>query len=787
MDVVVDKDACSIPDVAGIEQIEENVTPTASPSKSGKNSCSEQNVNSHEATSDLLQTESAGRKKRRTRRGKKSSSKGPNGNANQEGGEGISKELPAQNSQDNIVSYPFLPDNLDVIVKTIAKLNTNNIVDGSSTESPHQVATTSNCTTPIKKTKKKKNKKNYYALGSNQRRSKKNKNNADTSIENMTFEEYILPTEATEGIQKKFLISGNIRINPKCYTEAYINAPDKGQDILIMGMRDRNRALEGDEVLIFLNPSSQWKVNGSNRQRTGKVVFIKDKIHPRVAVGFLRPFNSDWGLFSPRDARIPRIRIPMSKCPENFLEKADQYKSTMFLARIDDWQDVKYAVGKECIFTIDPLTARDLDDAVSCKRLENGNFLVGVHISDVSFFLKEGTPLDHAVSNRATSTYLVASVQHMLPKEMCLLCSLLPGEDKLAFSVFWEMTPEAEIIRHYFTRSVINSCTQLAYEHAQAMLENPSKDWKADELPKIFGNYSPTELSCVVNQLNTLAVVMRGKRFSGGALRIDQPKLVFSLDPGSGYPISFTMHEQRESNRMIEEFMLLANMTVAAQLNTDFPDLAFLRCHPPPHAYVIDKLRESLEHLGIFLDVSSAGGLQNSMWRYGGSDFVSKARMMVLNNLCAKPMARAKIAATCNKQKYLAKRAGEKSIELYLSIYIAMHGPMCEVAVVMDIKDVSFDVIICKMGLVQRIYTNNMSKQANVLHKKEGDRMIAQEIHWKPTEESPCIIVQRVEMFSIVEVKITSNPITFKIESYLRRPSVAGGTLPYLGCEESCQ
>jgi exoribonuclease R len=91
--------------------------------------------------------------------------------------------------------------------------------------------------------------------------------------------------------------------------------------------------------------------------------------------------------------------------------------------------------------------------------------------------------------------------------------------------------------------------------------------------------------------------------------------------------------------RLIEEFMLLANMTVAKQITTDFPELAFLRCHPTPHKYVLEELQKSLEQRGVFLDIKSAGGLQASLWRYAGDDFVSQARMLVLNNLCAKPMA----------------------------------------------------------------------------------------------------------------------------------------------------
>lgn len=106
--------------------------------------------------------------------------------------------------------------------------------------------------------------------------------------------------------------------------------------------------------------------------------------------------------------------------------------------------NVKYYFRKETIFSIDPETARDLDDAVSIKKISSNKYEVGVHISDVSYFLQEGTPLDEKVSERATTIYMVDRVNHMLPIQLCMLCSLLPGEDKFAFSVIWEMTEEGE-------------------------------------------------------------------------------------------------------------------------------------------------------------------------------------------------------------------------------------------------------------------------------------------------------------------------------------------------------
>lgn len=338
-------------------------------------------------------------------------------------------------------------------------------------------------------------------------------------------------------------------------------------------------------------------------------------------------------MFTPRDKRIPKMKIPKISWPSGFQSDPKLYSDILFLAKISDWKEVKYALGtlvenlgmngdlkveslailrefcldptpfpdtmkqflpktcdipakefeyredfrKECVFTIDPLTARDLDDAVSCKELPNGNFEVGVHISDASFFLKEDTMLDEMVKSKATTIYMVDSVYHMLPVELCLHCSLLPGQDKLSFSVIWELSPDGEIVNQRITRSVINSCVQLAYEHAQMMIDEPEKKFEEDELPKIHNGFKGEDLSKVVNSLQKIAVCLREKRRQNGSLKIDQVKIGFSLDPATGEPKEFWIHEQKAANRLIEEFMLLANQSVARFINDELPDLAFLR------------------------------------------------------------------------------------------------------------------------------------------------------------------------------------------------------------------
>ncbi|KYB25799.1 DIS3-like exonuclease 2 [Tribolium castaneum] len=639
--------------------------------------------------------------------------------------------------------------------------------------------------------------------------------------ERVFFPEYLSEAEVESGLETRELMKGYIRINPKNAKESYVGNEDVSKtDYMITSVLDRNRAFDGDEVVLRL------KTETEDKKKTMEVVYITKKIHPRTAVGFLAPIekNKEYALFTPRDKRIPKIKIPRISWPSGFQSKPQLYQDILFIVKITDWKDVKYAIGtitenlglsgdlkieslailrefcldptpfgddirpflpkstkistsdlknredlrKECVFTIDPITARDLDDALSCKELPNGNYEVGVHISDASFFLPENTRLDEIVKSKATTIYMVDSVYHMLPVELCFHCSLLPGEDKLAFSVFWELTPTGDIVDFRIKRSVINSCVQLAYEHAQVMIDDPDRKFERDELPEIYNGFNAHDLSKRVNDLQRIAVCLREKRRQNGSLKINQIKIGFVLDPATGEPKEFYICENKPAHRLIEEFMLLANMTVAKWINEAYPDLAFLRLHEAPKPTMMTELQKSLETLGLHIDISTSGGIQASLNKYISEDDFGKARMIVLNHLLAKPMKRARyfcagaleeeldyshyalsipiythftspirryadimvhrllaaslnyrekptwapeevatIAETCNRQKYHAKRAGEASSDLFLAHFVEKNQPVIENAVVVDAKERSIDVIVIRTGSVVRIYTNN--------------------------------------------------------------------------------
>ncbi|KAH8302496.1 hypothetical protein KR044_007500, partial [Drosophila immigrans] len=297
---------------------------------------------------------------------------------------------------------------------------------------------------------------------------------------------------------------------------------------------------------------------------------------------------------------------------------------------------------KRCVFTIDPLTARDLDDALSIEQLAEHEFEVGVHISDVAHYLQENSELDNIVKERSTSIYLANEVIHMLPQPLCFRCSLLPGEDKFSFSVFWRMDSNGkQLAPPRFTRSVINSCTQFAYEHAQKIIDNPQENFTADDFPNILNGFAVNDVVQRVAWLNGIARNMRKQRFDNGALTINNAKVRFTLDPQSGEPIGFEVEKLREANHMIEEYMLMANQAVARFIHDAYPNIAVLRNHPPPLTKSLKSLREKLLAQGLELNYGSSKALQESMQRLCREAADPVAMSACLSQLLMKPMARA--------------------------------------------------------------------------------------------------------------------------------------------------
>lgn len=360
-----------------------------------------------------------------------------------------------------------------------------------------------------------------------------------------------------------------------------------------------------------INLPTEYHKNSKLYEKTLFYAKIVNWTDPAYAEGvILEQLGTDSELEAQNAALLLEQNINIKEIPEAAMNdiKLDE---TIPQSEITNREDIR----NDCVFTIDPKTAKDLDDALSLKELPNGNIEIGVHIADVTYYLPEETYLDKLVGEKATSTYLVNRVYHMLPTTLCLHCSLLPGKDSLAFSVFWEFSKSGEIIEHRFARTVIRSCVQLAYEHAQSMIEAPDKVFTEDELPSIVNGYNSETISNIVNTLQKFAVKLRAKRFIDGALRIDQPKLSFNLEPLDLTPTNIFIYELKDAHRLIEEFMLLANRTVAQKILDDFPDIAFLRNHGSPFQRVLKETQKTLKKYEIDLNIDTGADIQSSLWK----------------------------------------------------------------------------------------------------------------------------------------------------------------------------
>lgn len=234
-----------------------------------------------------------------------------------------------------------------------------------------------------------------------------------------------------------------------------------------------------------------------------------------------------------------------TRFPEAVEKEADNIPYEISAAEIKKRKDFR----KTTTFTIDPVDAKDFDDALSIKKLANGNYEIGVHIADVSYYLKEDSEMEKEAFNRATSVYLVDRVIPMLPEKLSNhVCSLRPHEDKLCYSAVFEMNDKAEVLSEWFGRTVIHSQRRFTYEEAQEIIETGKGDLKDEIL--LF---------------DRLAKILRKQRMTQGAVSFEKSEVKFKLDK-DGNPVGVYTKEAKDSNKLIEEFMLLANRKVAERI-----------------------------------------------------------------------------------------------------------------------------------------------------------------------------------------------------------------------------
>jgi len=271
-------------------------------------------------------------------------------------------------------------------------------------------------------------------------------------------------------------------------------------------------------------------------------------------------------------------------------------------------------------FTIDPKDAKDFDDALSFKVLEDDTYEIGIHIADVSHYLIPGTVLDDEAFDRATSVYLVDRVVPMLPEVLSNnACSLRPNEEKFTFSAVFKMNKKAEVVDKWFGRTVTYSDARFAYEEAQHVIE--SESLKENELITIPSDISITgksykvknEISEAILKLNELAKILRKKRMKQGAISFDKVEVKFHLNEENN-PEGVYFKESKDANKLIEEFMLLANRSVAEFIGKQNPTKTFIyRVHDEPDDEKIAALQNIIRQFGYKIDTRDRKTTSNSL------------------------------------------------------------------------------------------------------------------------------------------------------------------------------
>ena len=375
-------------------------------------------------------------------------------------------------------------------------------------------------------------------------------------------------------------------------------------------------AEDGDKVLVSLEdwPEKSDSPNGKVLKVLGKPGEHNTEIHSILA---------EYGL--------------PYEFPHEVEEFANNIDTTINAEEIAKRRDMR----KDLTFTIDPKDAKDFDDALSFKVLENGLYEIGIHIADVSHYLKEGTVLDDEAYERATSVYLVDRVVPMLPEILSNnACSLRPHEEKFTFSAVFQLNDKAEIKNEWFGRTVTYSDARFAYEEAQAIIESKTNDIPAEV--SLTGEAYKADQAIVdaVLKLDELAKIMRNKRMSSGAISFDKVEVKFDLDEDKN-PVGVFFKTTKDANKLIEEFMLLANKKVSEFVGKQKPEKTFVyRVHDEPDESKLMALQGVVSKFGHKLNFKDKKSISSSLNKLL-SDVSGKKEQNLVDTLAIRTMSKA--------------------------------------------------------------------------------------------------------------------------------------------------
>jgi len=431
--------------------------------------------------------------------------------------------------------------------------------------------------------------------------------NLNTSLDGDIVEVELTDTKRGKNIEGKIVnlvergrkeIIGTLKKNKSTF---FISADDdKIHREIYIENGNLHGAKVGDKVAVT---DIVWKTKSLDPEGIVKEILGKSGSYDAEIASIAREFNIDY------------------KFSKSVLKEAEEISSTIPASEIKKRTDLR----KSTIITIDPEDAKDFDDAVSVEILDNGNYRVGIHIADVSHYVQPGTSIYEEALNRGTSVYLVGKVIPMLPENLSnKICSLVPNEDRLTYSVFVELTKLAKVVDYQIEKSVINSKRRFTYEEVQEIIETGIGDFSYE-----------------ITLLNKISKTLRAKRMKKGSINFFSPEVVFKLDK-NGTPIEIKIKEVRESHNLIEELMLLANQIVAEHVQPKQNKIIVpfvYRIHDLPDKEKITEFARFVRSLGYHFDPNAAN--KSKQFQALLDEVKGSEEEAVVNEIAIRSMAKA--------------------------------------------------------------------------------------------------------------------------------------------------
>ena len=487
-------------------------------------------------------------------------------------------------------------------------------------------------------------------------------------VENRAYRYMLNPKIIAQYGPKTQYVEGTVDM--KSTGKAYVILDDDSGEDVFIAPNNTFKALHGDRVKVAMFPKRK------DKKPKGKIIEILERKHSdfvgilRITRGyvFVVPDNNnmpvdifvpkgelngakngqkvmvhivDWPdgsgnpfgeiirvLGDPGDNNVEMVSILASHdypldFPKDVLKEADAVAIKIKADEIKKRRDFR----KVFAITIDPADAKDFDDAISLQKLPNGHWEIGVHIADVSHYVQPGSAIDEEAFNRGNSVYLVDRTIPMLPEVLCNnVCSLRPDEEKLTFSAVFEMDDEANIYNKWIGKTIIKSCRRYNYDEVQAMIEGGEGDNKDQ-----------------IITFNALATKLRDKRTAAGSINFHSEEVKFILD-ANGKPIDTYITVQNESHQLIEDFMLLANRTVAETFGTPsskWKNSTFVyRVHDEPNPEKLNNFLRLISRLGYTMDISTRSKLVHSYNKLF-EDVEGKGEKNLVEQVAVRTMAKA--------------------------------------------------------------------------------------------------------------------------------------------------